>query len=239
MSKQLVGRITAPKLLTARIDKGTGMGELPSAVGLSEFPMPAYSANGIDLTSVQTAIAEKSGVEKPVFPEGWIGAVEGIEKPPEVFYTPLSGVMYHRVMDFRGSSSAIAVSAYKNAAMLEEFYAPEIACDKVAQFGQEAFSGCTALKIVYLPKVTYCMHYNFRTCTALQKVQLGSVRYPVTAMTTLVFSGCSQADLEVTIYVDATRMDDIPTQVKSVAPFGATNATIIYRNSTTGEVITE
>ena len=78
MSKQLIGRITAPKLLTARIDKGTGMGELPSAVGLSEFPMPAYSATGTALASVQAAIAEKSGVEKPVFPEGWMAAVEGI-----------------------------------------------------------------------------------------------------------------------------------------------------------------
>jgi hypothetical protein len=40
--------------------------------------MPAYSVNGTDLTAVGEAIAEKAGVEKPVFPDGWIGAVEGI-----------------------------------------------------------------------------------------------------------------------------------------------------------------
>lgn len=79
MGNRIVGFIIKPKLLTARIDKGTGMGELPSASGQSEFPMPAYSVNGTDLTAVGEAIAEKAGVEKPVFPDGWIGAVEGIK----------------------------------------------------------------------------------------------------------------------------------------------------------------
>lgn len=75
----IVGRIVKEKSLVGSIDKGTGMGELPSAAGQSEFPMPAYSANGTDLASIQAAIAEKSGVEAPAFPDGWKAAVEGLK----------------------------------------------------------------------------------------------------------------------------------------------------------------
>lgn len=74
---KLTGTIAKEKSLTGSINKGIGMGELPSARGLREFPSPAYSVNGADLAAVGEAIAEKTGAEKPVFPDGWKEAVEG------------------------------------------------------------------------------------------------------------------------------------------------------------------
>lgn len=101
------------------------------------------------------------------------------------------------------------------------------------------FAFCSSLRTAKVEKVTNYGHYWFRNCTALETAQLGSLGYPVTNMTTLVFSGDTQTNLTITIYVDATTIAELPTAISNNAPFGAKNATIIYRNSTTGEVITE
>lgn len=98
--------------------------------------------------------------------------------------------------------------------------------------------GCSKLTTVTLPKAQYLTKYFCRECTALNAVQLGSIGYPVTSIDTLAFNGCSNEELSFTIYVDATTMDGIPAAVSGNSPFGAVNATIIYKNSTTGEVIT-
>lgn len=98
--------------------------------------------------------------------------------------------------------------------------------------------GCSKLTTVTLPKAQYLTKYFCRECTALNAVQLGSIGYPVTSIDALAFDGCSNEELSFTIYVDATTMDGIPAAVSGSSPFGAVNATIIYKNSTTGEVIT-
>lgn len=98
--------------------------------------------------------------------------------------------------------------------------------------------GCSKLTTVTLPKAQYLTKYFCRECTALNAVQLGSIGYPVTSIDALAFDGCSNEEITFTIYVDATTMDGIPVAVSGSSPFGAVNATIIYKNSTTGEVIT-
>ena len=97
--------------------------------------------------------------------------------------------------------------------------------------------GCSKLTTVTLPKAQYLTKYFCRECTALNAVQLGSIGYPVTSISNLAFDGCSNEGITFTIYVDATTMDGIPAAVSGNSPFGAVNANIRYKNSTTGKVI--
>lgn len=191
-----------------------------------------------DMATVADAIRSKAGTEDALsFPDGFVSAVEGIEAGEEAFFTPDSGIMYFKKMHIPDAFSKL--DGYSKAYYLEEFYAPNAALNQPNSVAPGAFQFCTALRIIYLPKATYFMHYNFRSCTSLKEAQLGSAGYPVTNMANYTFSGVAQADLTITVYVNAEKLADIPTAVASIAPWGATNATIIYRNSTTGEVITE
>lgn len=97
---------------------------------------------------------------------------------------------------------------------------------------------CSKLTTVTLPKAQYLTKYFCRECTALNAVQLGSIGYPVTSIDALAFDGCSNEEITFTIYVAASKIAAIPRAVAGNSPFGAVNATIIYKNSTTGEVIT-
>lgn len=194
------------------------------------------------LKAIADAIRGKTGKTEAMTLDQMPEEIAGIETgggEEEVFFATFSSAMYFKRMDVTGDCQNINNSMYKNALHLEEYYAPNSVLDKVNAVGQEAFSGCSALRIVYLPKATYFMHYNFRYCTGLSDVQLGSVGYPVTVMALYTFNGVTQGNLTITLYVDADTLADIPDAVTSSAPWGATNATIIYRNSTTGEVITE
>lgn len=100
-------------------------------------------------------------------------------------------------------------------------------------------NGCTALETLAMPKAAYYGHYFARDCTSLKTVQLGSIGHPVTSMSERVFYNDTQNNLTITVYVDAATTADIVADVKNNAPWGATNATIVYRNSTTGEIIEE
>lgn len=109
---------------------------------------------------------------------------------------------------------------------------------------------CVALKSVTVPKCATYPNYFIRqqgsSYCNLESVTLGSIGYPVTNLTGANWRyGCHAATLTVTIYVDATILADIPTAVSSYAegndiyaPSGST-VTVVYKNSTTGEAITE
>lgn len=103
---------------------------------------------------------------------------------------------------------------------------------------QYAFSNCTALKTVYLPKVTKlnadanASRGVFRGCTALESVQIGSVGYSVTVANNN-FYGDTQTGLTITVYTTSAYADTALTNIRN----GATNATIIIKDSTTGETI--
>lgn len=94
-----------------------------------------------------------------------------------------------------------------------------------------------SLKTLILPKLQYGGHYWARNATALETVQLGSIGYPVTSLGNYFFYKDTQDNLEITVYVNATSLSGIASGVRGTAPWGATNATVIYRNSKTGEII--
>lgn len=101
------------------------------------------------------------------------------------------------------------------------------------------FYGCENLRSAKLKNITSYGHYIFRNCLSLENAELGYIGKPVIKMAEYTFYNCTQNDLKITIYVDSTTLAGIPEEITSVSPWGATNATIIYRNSTTGEVIEE
>lgn len=155
----------------------------------------------------------------------------------EVFYTKNGGCyvkdMVIEPYDKIYNESSFA-NRYQYATELETVEIPNIVLSgSVAS----VFAFCSKLKKAFCPKITNYGHYWFRNCTALEEAQLGSIGYPVTKMTTLVFSGDTQTNLTITIYVAAMTLAEIVTDISNNAPFGAKNATIIYRNSTTGEVL--
>lgn len=125
-------------------------------------------------------------------------------------------------------------SMYERATELETVEIPNIASSSSVA---STFAYCSKLKRAIIPKVTIYGHYWFRSCTSLEEAQLGSIGYPVTSMAVYTFYQVTQSTLTITIYVNANNLSEIPTAITSNSPFGATNATIIYRNSTTGNII--
>ena len=93
--------------------------------------------------------------------------------------------------------------------------------------------GCTSLKKAIFPKVSALGHYVFRGCTALEYVQLGSVGNSITSAMPTAFNGVTQSTITVEIFVDAETLAGVT--ITGIPQ----NATVIYRNSSTGEVITE
>lgn len=95
---------------------------------------------------------------------------------------------------------------------------------------QYAFSNCTALKTVYLPKITSLnadanpTRGVFRGCTALESVQIGSVGYSANIANNN-FYGDTQTGLTITVYTTGAYADTVLTNIRN----GATNATIIIK----------
>lgn len=70
-------------------------------------------------------------------------------------------------------------------------------------------------------------------CKALIEATIGSVGHAVNKIRNNTFNGCSQTGLTITIYTTGTYADTALTNIRN----GATNATIIIKDSTTGETI--
>lgn len=171
-----------------------------------------------------------------------------VNVPPEYWVTG-QGIPYVRDMylptlklGFRG--------LFQNATNLET-----LECNATEKIGNASssttvvdyFRGCTSLKSASFPRVsgtaTSYIEYFLGECTALKTATFGSVGYPITSFgytsyAHKLFTGTTQSSLTITLYVDALALADIPAEITTYAPWGATNATIVYRNSTTGEVIT-
>ncbi len=195
------------------------------------------------LKAIADAIRGKTGKTDGLTLDQMPMEIEGIEAGgggAEAFYTP-AGKCYVEHMHITGmvanANIGILSSLYENAVNLKSVV---MEGGNISGKGSSStFSGCTSLVSAVLKNVTAYGHYTFRNCTLLESVQLGSVGFPVTTIgSPYTFMGARQNPV-VTIYVDATTIADIPTDVTANAPWGATNATIIYRNSATGEVITE
>lgn len=106
---------------------------------------------------------------------------------------------------------------------------------------QQLFYNCAALKTVEIdaPISSFTGTKMFEGCTSLESVTIGSIGKPMvgTAVTNDHFTTCT-ALTDIIIYVDAATLADVPENIKNNAPFGAASASVTYKNSTTGEVIT-
>lgn len=113
----------------------------------------------------------------------------------------------------------------------------EISIDSTVRYptsGEGNYRNNPNLEKATIKPFTTFGHYVFANCVKLKEVQLGDVGAPISSVAKYTFDNCIQADLAITIYV----ADETAIPLAS-SPFGATNATIIYRSSTTGEVRTE
>lgn len=96
--------------------------------------------------------------------------------------------------------------------------------------GNRCFGSCTKLQTAKLPKITQLGVYAsnmFQGCTALQSVEVGSIGYGVLGWGTANFSGCTQADLTITMFTKGEKVDSLLTAIRD----GATSATIIIKAS--------
>lgn len=105
----------------------------------------------------------------------------------------------------------------------------EADCPNVTTLENGAFNNCSKLVAVKLPKVTQLGLYTarlFNNCTALKTAEIGSIGYGVTGIAeNMIFEGCTQADLTITIYTNGAKADLILARIRN----DATNATIIIK----------
>lgn len=204
-----------------------------------------------DLTAVANAIRAKSGGSTPLaFPGGFVSEIGSISGGDTVYAAPQSGYLY--TPDY---TQTVTVNSWQTNDIVPSNYAfagatelvnyrlittPErtVAFDNKRQ---SFFSGCSKLETVWLDiQSGYLTGASmFHGCTSLKSVIVGNIGKPFTAndIPANRFEGNGSIET-VTFYVNAETMEDVPANLINRQPFGAPNATIIYRNSTTGEVIT-
>lgn len=98
---------------------------------------------------------------------------------------------------------------------------------------QDAFSSCPRLERLRITNGCSEVSFIARECPLLKEVTIGSVGYPVSALYRTAFSGSGNlaSGKRITVYVaDSTQ---IPL---ADAPWGLTDAAVIYRSATTGEI---
>ena len=97
------------------------------------------------------------------------------------------------------------------------------------------FKNCPNLETIYLPKVNGFLaggNFIIQDCPALKTAELGSVSNGV-EIGTYAFERCTQTGLTITIYCASNKADSNLSAIRNYA----TNATIIIKDSTTGEPI--
>lgn len=155
----------------------------------------------------------------------------------EVFFTT-GGQMYVKNVVLPETVTTLPSNCYANMPEMKSIYATGVT--KLG--GHYAFgNSVTPIEVLIAPKLTnWGTNTYWQIAGQLKEVQAGSIGFPVTVMkSSYGFRNSDRNDLVITIYVDATTLAEVPTDITNYAPFEAKNATVIYRNSTTGEVITE
>lgn len=198
-----------------------------------------------DLTAIANAIRSKTGKTDGLTLEQMPGEIEGIEaggSGGEIFFVPDTGVMYKPHMKY------ISGGIVGNHNFSPRYSgAPELITFETDLVGngyfmdQKCFQNCPKLESVTLSRIGKVITPMdmFSNSKNLKKVQYGSVGFPVTALSDGRLLRNSASGLEFTVYVDATTIEEIPGDIKNSAPWGNATAIIIYRDSTTGEVIAE
>ncbi|MCH5298004.1 MAG: hypothetical protein J1E85_10105 [Ruminococcus sp.] len=189
-----------------------------------------------DYASICNATRAKTGGTELLKSGEIASEIEKIETGKKVYVAPKSGILYEANTKYDTvSAPQITYQMFANASELETFFS-----NSAGLLGaQESFNGCTKLRKVILPKCTGMWLGNthcFGNNPALEKVTLGSIGTPVVRMDAGSFKTPA---IILELYVNAETIADIPTVITNFVPANWNeNATIIYRNSTTGEVIT-
>lgn len=192
-----------------------------------------------DWQSICDATREKTGGTEKLLSGEVAAAIGGIEEGEQV-YTADSGAIYRRemVLNAEGCDNAAPTftkSQFKYATEMVTFesnYEGQLTSDYL-------FWGCTALKTVTLPKCTGIRSTGntiFGGNQHLERVTMGSIGNPVTIMAAGPFT---VATVTLELYVSYTTIANANAQVGANIPsIWGENTTIIYRNATTGEVLT-
>ena len=203
--------------------------------------MSNYIVDGSDLTSVADAIRAKSGGSGQLaFPAGFVSEIGNIPSGDEVYFTT-KGYMYVENIDYPATVTDLTMSFY-NAGGCNKLKHISGLAQTTTNAPAFQFRGLSNLETVHLPRGRYFYSNAFQACTKLKTVELGSLGYPVMNMADAshnIFKNVTQSDLTITIYVNASTLAEAQaiSHVGDCAPWGATNATIIYKSSTTGEVM--
>lgn len=200
--------------------------------------MSDYIVDSADLTSVANAIRTKGGTSAQLsFPAGFISAIGDISggSGETVYYSTFNGAMYTEHFTYPTMAyGTTSPSILRSCANLKSIYLKNTSTSRLYT-GSYIFAYNSALETVVIDSYWNGTNNNreFQSCTKLKEVQLGGIGHPVSAIHTNTFAGCTQSGLTITIYVA-----DSTTIPLASSPWGAKNATIVYRSTTTGEVRT-
>ena len=196
-----------------------------------------------DLAVVADAIREKGGTSDALaFPNGMADAVRAIEGGgEEVFVVENTGVIYtaHIKHITNGvSCDHKGFATFRNATEMVSFETDLVGNGYC--FANSVFHGCTKLENVIFSRIKDIVTPidKYYGCTSLKCVQYGSIGNPMTRLSDGRLLRGTSHEFDLIIYVDAEKIEDIPADITDSAPWGNANVNIIYRNSTTGEVIT-
>lgn len=193
------------------------------------------------LQDIADAIREKNGAEDTYKPSEMADAVRAIESGEEVFIVENTGVMYtaHIKHITNGvSCDHKGFATFRNATELVSFETDLVGNGYC--FASSVFYGCTKLENVIFSRIKEIVTPldKYFGCTSLKYVQYGSIGNPMTRLSDSRMLRGTSHEFDLIIYVDAEKIEDISADITNSAPWGNANVNIIYRNSTTGEVIT-
>lgn len=213
-----------------------------------------------DLTSVANAIRAKSGGSGQLaFPAGFISEIGNIPSG-ETVYTSSKGIQYVKNVVLPSNVTAFFASEmYRYCSYMESISAPGIVSTDKAPFtavgggtayhnissvdfpnleviSYRLFQGLPKVKNIDLPKLKQitCTGFTFRAVTGATLI-LGSIGHPVEKLSSGALGGGGFTS--VTVYVNASSIADIQSDVNGNQPWGGNVTTIVYRSSVTGEVL--
>ena len=142
-----------------------------------------------------------------------------------------AGYEYHRFEVYEGTGKR----DWGNCAEMVTFDAPNLNWSDPFATKENAFSGCSKLKSIRIGKFKSCGHYTFSDIgPQLKHVVLGGVgESGVVKLVSDAFYLETQNDLTIELYVADETAVPLANQ-----PWGAINASVVYRSTTTGEVRT-
>jgi hypothetical protein len=148
-------------------------------------------------------------------------------------------VMYVRNMVYPHEEERFA--GFSQCEEMETFEAPNLTQPP----NQFAFFNCAKLRSIKFPRINAVQNYFIRqqaVSSVIEEIQLGSIGYPFTTLANNWNYVDNRTGCTITIYVGATTIAEAQTAITNWASYGGQNTsdcTLVFRNSTTGEVITE